>query len=66
MTPDPLRSDAGADLKWNASPKLTIDATRAFDYPTLMGLLLITSILVVFANLVADVTYAFVDPRIKF
>jgi peptide/nickel transport system permease protein len=53
-------------FSWPGIGKLTIDATRAFDYPTLMGLLLITSVLVVFANLIADVTYAFVDPRIKF
>jgi peptide/nickel transport system permease protein len=53
-------------FSWPGIGKLTIDSTRAFDYPTLMGLLLITSILVVFANLVADVMYAFVDPRIKF
>ena len=53
-------------FSWPGIGKLTIDATRSFDYPTLMGLLLITSVLVVFANLIADVTYAFVDPRIKF
>jgi peptide/nickel transport system permease protein len=53
-------------FSWPGIGKMTIDATRAFDYPTLMGLLLITSVLVVFANLIADVTYAFVDPRIKF
>ena len=53
-------------FSWPGIGKLTIDSTNAFDYPTLMGLLLITSVLVVFANLVADVAYAFVDPRIKF
>ena len=53
-------------FSWPGIGKLTIDSTRSFDYPTLMGLLLITSVLVVFANLVADVAYAFVDPRIKF
>jgi peptide/nickel transport system permease protein len=53
-------------FSWPGIGKLTIDATRSFDYPTLMGLLLITSVLVVFANLIADVTYALVDPRIKF
>jgi peptide/nickel transport system permease protein len=53
-------------FSWPGIGKLTIDSTNAFDYPTLMGLLLITSVLVVFANLIADVAYAFVDPRIKF
>ncbi len=31
-----------------------------------MGVLLITAMIVVFANLIADVAYAVVDPRIKY
>ena len=31
-----------------------------------MGVLLITSVIVVLANLVADIAYAVVDPRIKY
>jgi ABC-type dipeptide/oligopeptide/nickel transport system permease component len=31
-----------------------------------MGVLLITSLIVVLANLIADVAYAVVDPRIKY
>ena len=31
-----------------------------------MGVLLVTSVIVVFANLLADVAYAVVDPRIKY
>ena len=51
---------------WPGVGKLTIDATRNFDYPILMGVLLVTSVLVVFANLVADIAYGVVDPRIKY
>ena len=36
------------------------------DYFLLMGLLLIGSVLVVVMNLVADVLYVFVDPRIRY
>jgi peptide/nickel transport system permease protein len=53
-------------FSWPGIGKLTIDATRAFDYPILMGVLLITAGLVVLANLLADIAYAFVDPRIKY
>jgi peptide/nickel transport system permease protein len=53
-------------FSWPGIGKLTIDATRSFDYPILMGVLLITAILVVLANLIADLAYAFVDPRIKY
>jgi peptide/nickel transport system permease protein len=53
-------------FSWPGIGKLTIDATTAFDYPVLMGVLLITSLIVVLANLLADVAYAVVDPRIKY
>jgi peptide/nickel transport system permease protein len=53
-------------FSWPGMGRLTIEATRNFDYPLLMGILLITSGLVVLANLIADVAYAVVDPRIKY
>ncbi len=53
-------------FSWPGIGKLTIDATTSFDYPVLMGVLLITSLTVVLANLLADVAYAVVDPRIKY
>jgi peptide/nickel transport system permease protein len=36
------------------------------DYPVLMVFLLISAILVVIANLLADVLYTVVDPRIRY
>ena len=53
-------------FSWPGIGKLTIDATTKFDYPVLMGVLLITALVVVMANLIADVAYAVVDPRIKY
>jgi peptide/nickel transport system permease protein len=53
-------------FSWPGIGRLTIDATRNFDYPLLMGVLLVTSLMVVLANLIADITYALVDPRIKY
>ena len=53
-------------FSWPGIGNLTIDATRNFDYPVLMGVLLISSTIVVMANLLADIAYAFVDPRIKY
>ncbi|MCK6626461.1 MAG: ABC transporter permease [Anaerolineae bacterium] len=35
------------------------------DYPVLMGILVLISILVVLCNLIADISYAFIDPRIR-
>lgn len=53
-------------FSWPGIGKLTIDGIRNFDYTILMGVLLITSTIVVLANLIADIMYALVDPRIKY
>ena len=37
-----------------------------FDYPILMGVLLVAAVMTVMANLIADIAYAVVDPRIKY
>ena len=53
-------------FSWPGIGKLTIDGIRNFDYTILMGVFMIASTLVVVANLIADIMYAFVDPRIKY
>jgi peptide/nickel transport system permease protein len=40
-------------------------AVMARDYPTVMGILLIGAILTLLGNLIADVSYALADPRIR-
>jgi peptide/nickel transport system permease protein len=45
---------------------LGINSVFARDYPTVMGITLLSAILVVLGNLLADVAYAFVDPRIRY
>jgi peptide/nickel transport system permease protein len=40
-------------------------AVMARDYPTIMGILLIGAILTLLGNLIADVSYALADPRIR-
>ena len=53
-------------FSWPGIGRLTIESIRVFDYTILMGVFLISSLLVVLANLLADVLYAVVDPRIKY
>ncbi len=53
-------------FSWTGMGLLFIEGVNARDYFLLMGLILITSLLVVIANLVADVVYAIVDPRIRY
>ena len=45
--------------------KLFYDSTLARDYPTIMGILVIGAMLTLIGNLLADISYAFADPRIK-
>lgn len=51
---------------WPGMGRLYVDAVFSRDYPILMGVLMLTAILVVFGNLLADLTYGFLDPRIKY
>lgn len=43
-----------------------IQSTNNYDYPVLMGLLSVTALVTVFANLAADLMYAVVDPRVRY
>jgi oligopeptide transport system permease protein len=36
------------------------------DYPVMMGTILLYAIFLVFANLVVDIVYGFLDPRISY
>lgn len=53
-------------FSWPGMGLLFIEGVNARDYFLLMGLILITSTLVIAFNLVADVVYAVVDPRIRY
>ncbi len=46
--------------------RLYFDAVMARDYPVIMGVLLIGAVLTLLGNLLADVVYAVVDPRIRY
>lgn len=45
--------------------QLFYTSTMSRDYPTIMGILVIGAVLTLFGNLIADISYAFVDPRIR-
>ena len=53
-------------FSWQGMGLLFITGVNDRDYFILMGLILITSTLVVFFNLLADIAYAIVDPRIRY
>jgi peptide/nickel transport system permease protein len=51
---------------WPGMGRLFWDAATRSDYPVLQGILAVSSTLIVLANLVADVMYGYLDPRIRF
>jgi peptide/nickel transport system permease protein len=52
-------------FNWPGLGTLTVEALAARDYPVLQGIFMLLSITVVLANLVADLTYGFLDPRVR-
>lgn len=51
---------------WPGSGRMFFNALGQSDIALLMGYLLVLAFLVVFSNLLADVTYAWLDPRVKY
>ena len=46
--------------------RLTVDAVLARDYPTVQAVILLFSVVYVLLNLLVDVAYTFLDPRIRY
>jgi peptide/nickel transport system permease protein len=46
--------------------KLVVDAVYARDLPVVQGGILMATLLFVLANLIADISYAYIDPRIQY
>ena len=53
-------------FSWPGMGMAYLEALRAQDIPLLVGLLVFTGIFVLFAHLIADILYAFLDPRIRY
>ena len=53
------------DLLWLGLGRLTYQAIQNQDFALLQGLFLVFSAAVIIANLVADLTYSYFDPRVK-
>jgi len=53
-------------FSWPGTGRLFWESAVRFDYPVLMGVLVIGSGLVILSNLLADVAYGVLDPRIRY
>lgn len=52
-------------FNWPGAGHIQLDSLSARDYPVLMGFTLFLAVLTILGNLLADVLYAWVDPRIR-
>jgi peptide/nickel transport system permease protein len=51
---------------WPGMGRLYYQAAEQRDYPVLMSVLIIGAAVIVFSNLLADILYAYLDPRIRY
>ena len=51
---------------WPGMGRLFFDALTVRDYPILMGILVLGAILIIVGNLIADLVYGLLDPRITY
>jgi ABC-type dipeptide/oligopeptide/nickel transport system permease component len=51
---------------WPGMGRLMYEAITARDYPMLLGLFISISVVVIIANLVTDIIYALIDPRVTY
>ncbi|MBC7827171.1 MAG: ABC transporter permease [Chitinophagaceae bacterium] len=50
---------------WKGIGKVTVDALEKLDFPVVMGSVLISSFFFIAVNMIADLLYGLVDPRIR-
>ncbi len=52
-------------FSWPGMGLLMVEAAASHDYPVAQGAFLMLAALVIFLNLIADISYGYLDPRIK-
>ncbi|MCW2856102.1 MAG: binding-protein-dependent transport system inner rane component [Marmoricola sp.] len=52
-------------FNFNGLGKLAVDSTQTFDLPTVVGLVLLLAAFVIVANIIVDILYAVIDPRVR-
>jgi peptide/nickel transport system permease protein len=53
-------------FNWPGLSGLLVDAVNSRDYPEVEGIVLVISVLFVALNLLMDVLYAALDPRVRY
>jgi peptide/nickel transport system permease protein len=52
-------------FSWPGMGRLVVDAAGSRDYPVVMGLVLMAAVLIIVGNLLSDILYGIIDPRIR-
>ena len=52
-------------FNWPGVGRLFVEATTKLDFPVIMGVTVFITIMTLFANLITDLTYGYIDPRIR-
>ena len=52
-------------FNWPGVGRLFVEATDKLDFPVIMGITVFITIMTLIANLITDITYAYIDPRIR-
>ncbi len=50
---------------WKGVGKITVDALDKFDFPLVMGSVLLTAFIFIIVNLITDMLYGWLDPRVR-
>ena len=50
---------------WPGIGRYSVNAVQSFDFPALNGVVLVVATIFALANLLADISYAFLDPRVR-
>lgn len=50
---------------WKGVGMVIVDALEKYDFPVLMGAVLMISVLLIFINIIVDIIYGWLDPRIR-
>jgi len=50
---------------WKGIGKITVDALDKFDFPLVMGSVLLTAFIFILINLFTDLLYGWLDPRVR-
>jgi peptide/nickel transport system permease protein len=50
---------------WKGIGKITVDALEKLDFPVVMGSVLVSASFFILINILADILYGFIDPRVR-